>query len=122
MTFAKLTFRIAGIYGLIVLIPGFFAESKFSRDYPPALTHAEFYYGFFAVAVAWQILFLILSTDPQKYRAMIIPSILEKFGYPVVLVFLHFQNRIDPRMFALGSIDWIFLALFIIAYKKTRPQ
>jgi len=120
MRFAKIVFRIAGIYGLIVLVPGLFFESRFGRDYPPPVTHAEFFYGFFAVAIAWQVLFLILATDPLKYRAMMIPAMLEKFGYPLALIFLHFQNRIDPRMFALGSIDWIFLVLFAIAYMRTR--
>jgi hypothetical protein len=121
MRFAKIVFRIAGIYGLLVLVPALFLESKYSHDYPPAVTHPEFYYGFFAVAIAWQILFLIFATDPLKYRPMIIPSILEKFGYPLALIFLHSQNRIDPRMFALGNIDWIFFVLFAIAYAKIRP-
>jgi|SRR5580700_8455454 hypothetical protein len=121
MRFAKIVFRIAGIYGLLVLVPALFLESKYSHDYPPAVTHPEFYYGFVAVAIAWQILFLIFATDPLKYRPMIIPSILEKFGYPLALIFLHSQNRIDPRMFALGNIDRIFFVLFAIAYAKIRP-
>jgi len=122
MRFAQTVFRIAGIYGLIVLVPGLFFESRFNHDYPPAVTHAEFYYGFFTVAIAWQILFLILATDPAKYRLMMIPSMLEKFGYPAAVLILHFQNRIDPRMFALGSIDWIFLVLFAMAFAKIRPN
>jgi hypothetical protein len=122
MRFARIVFTVAGMYGLVVLAPPLFLESKFGRDYPPPVTHPEFFYGFFAVAIAWQILFLILATDPIKYRAMMIPSMLEKIGYPVALISLHLQNRIDPRMFALGSIDWIFLVLFTIAYRKTRTQ
>lgn len=42
MPFAKIVFRIAGIYGLIVLAPGLFLESKFGRDYPPPVTHPDF--------------------------------------------------------------------------------
>jgi hypothetical protein len=122
MRFAKIVFTIAGIYGLIVLAPGLFLESRFGRDYPPPVTHPEFFYGFFAVAIAWQVLFLILATDPIKYRAMMIPSMLEKIGYPVALIFLHLQNRIAPRMFALGSADWLWLVLFAIAFAKTRPN
>jgi len=39
MNFAKWVFRIAGIYGLIVLVPMYFTESQISRDFPPAITH-----------------------------------------------------------------------------------
>jgi hypothetical protein len=112
---------MAGMYGIALLVPPLFLESKYSGLYPPPITHPEFFYGFFALGIAWQVLFFILATDPIKYRAMMIPSMLEKIGYPVALIFLHFQHRIAPRMFALGSVDWLFLILFAIAYIKTAP-
>ena len=122
MRFAKVAFTIAGVYGIAVLAPPLFLESKFNHDYPPPVTHPEFFYGFFALGLTWQFLFLLIATDPIKYRAMMIPSTLEKLGYPVAIIFLHFQGRIDPRMFALGSLDWIFLILVAISYKKTQPH
>jgi hypothetical protein len=121
MKFARTVFRIAGIYGLLVLVPPLFLEAKYGHDYPPPVTHPEFFYGFFALGVAWQVLFLVLSTNPLQYRAMMIPAMLEKFGYPVAVSVLFTQGRIDARMFALGSVDWIFLILFVVAYIKTRP-
>jgi len=39
MTFARRLFLIAGIYGLIVLLPLYFLEEKTGRDYPPPITH-----------------------------------------------------------------------------------
>jgi hypothetical protein len=122
MRLARIEFTIAGMYGIVVLVPPLFLESKFGRDYPPPVSHPEFFYGFFALGIAWQVLFLILATDPIKYHAMMIPSMLEKIGYPVALIFLHLQNRIAPRTFALGSLDWFFLILFAIAYAKTAPE
>jgi hypothetical protein len=122
MKFAKISFRIAAIYGLLVLVPPLFLEARYGRDYPPPVTHPEFFYGFFAVAIGWQILFLVLAADPLKYRAMMIPSMLEKFGYPLALIFLYAQNRVAPGVLALGSLDWIFLVLFVLAYVKTRPH
>ena len=122
MRFARTVFTVAGMYGIVVLVPPLFLESQYGRNYPPPVTHPEFFYGFFALGIAWQILFFILATDPIKYRAMMIPSILEKTGYPLALIFLHLHNRIAPRMFALGSLDWIFLILFAIAYAKTGPH
>ena len=122
MRFARIVFTVAGMYGIVVLFPPLFLDSKFGRDYPPPITHPEFFYGFFALGITWQILFLILATDPIKYRSMMIPSMLEKIGYPAALIVLHLQNRIAPRMFALGSLDWLFLILFAIAYAKTGPE
>src|ERR1700751_263317 len=115
MRFARTVFTVAGMYGIVVLVPPLFLESQYNRMYPPPPTPPpEFFYGFFALGIVWQILFFILATDPIKYRAMMIPSMLEKVGYPVALIFLHLHNRIVPRMFAPGSLDWIFLVLFAI--------
>jgi hypothetical protein len=68
MKFAKMVFLVAGIYGLIVLLPSYFLKEQIGRDYPPAITHPEYYYGFVGLAVVWQILFLVLSRDPVRYR------------------------------------------------------
>ncbi|MGH9747337.1 MAG: hypothetical protein ACRD59_14670 [Candidatus Acidiferrales bacterium] len=120
MRFAKIVFRIAGLYGLLVLIPPLFLESKIGRDYPPPITHPEFFYGFFAVAIAWQVLFLILGSDPVRYRPLMPAAMLEKIGYRVALIILYAQNRVTVPTLAIGSLDWIFLILFFIAYLKTR--
>jgi hypothetical protein len=45
MKFARLVFLVAGIYGLIVLVPQFFLERKIGTDTPPPITHAEYFYG-----------------------------------------------------------------------------
>jgi hypothetical protein len=117
--FAKIVYTVAGLYGLLALLPQYFLEEKTGRDYPPAITHPEYYYGFIGVALAWQIVFLLLGRDPLRYRPLMIPSIFEKlsFGIPVVLLFM--QNRLGPYMLAAGIIDLILGALFTVAYAKT---
>ena len=119
MKFAKVVFRVAGIYGLLVLLPQFFLEAKIGRDTPPPITHPEFFYGFISVAVAWQVLFLILSTDPVRYRPMMIPAMLEKIGFPIAVAILYLQGRLDPTIFVPASADLILLVLFVTAYRKT---
>jgi hypothetical protein len=47
--FSSIVFLAAGIYGLIVLAPGFFGEKIVAEKMPPAITHPEFYYGFLAL-------------------------------------------------------------------------
>jgi hypothetical protein len=120
--FAKIVFLIAGIYGFLVLTPIFFMEGTIGRQTPPAITHPEYFYGFAGVALAWQVLFLVLSTDPVRYRAMILPSILEKVTWGITLIVLLSQHRLPLSTFAIGSVDWIFAFLFLAAYFKTKSD
>jgi hypothetical protein len=119
--FARIVFRVAGIYGVLVLAPIYFLENKIGRDTPPAITHPEYFYGFIGVGLAWQFLFLVLSTDPVKYRPMILPSILEKISYGIALAVLFSQHRLPLSVLAVGSMDWIFAFLFLAAYFTTKP-
>jgi hypothetical protein len=119
LKFARRVFLIAGIWGLIVLLPQYFLERKTSRDFPPAITHLEFYYGFLGVAVAWQILFLFLSTNPRRYRPLMIPAILEKASFVIAVLVLFSLNRVSPFLLCVGVPDLIFGLLFLVAYMKT---
>ena len=78
LTWARRVFGAAGIVGLLMLLPHYFLFEKIGRDYPPAITHPEFFYGFIGVAVAWQFAFLVIARDPARYRLLMIPAVLEK--------------------------------------------
>jgi hypothetical protein len=117
--FAKIVYTAAGVYGLLALLPQYFMEEKTGRDYPPAITHPEYYYGFIGVAAAWQVLFLILARDPVRYRLMMIPSILEKASFGIAVIILFTLNRVGPVMLGAGIIDLILGALFAMSYAKT---
>jgi hypothetical protein len=122
MKFARRLFLIAGVYGLIVLLPQYFLEAKTGRDFPPPITHPEYYYGFIGVALAWQVLFLIISRDPVRYRAMMIPSVLEKATFGIAAVILFLKGRVTSLMLGFGIIDLILGALFVAAYAKTQEK
>lgn len=122
MKFAKYTFLIAGIYGFLVLIPQYFMEEKNGTDFPPAITHPEYYYGFVGVALAFQFVFLIISRNPVKYRAMMIPSIIEKFSFVIALVVLFIQQRVASAMMIAGGLDLVLGILFIISFIKTPER
>lgn len=119
MKFAKIVFLVAGIYGLLVLLPQYFMEDYNGRNYPPPITHPEYYYGFIGVAVAWQVLFLIMARDPARFRPVMIPAIIEKLGFGVVAVILYLQHRLSPSMLGAGLLDLLLAALFAAAYLKT---
>lgn len=120
MKFAGWTYLIAGIYGLIVLIPQYFLEEKNGRDYPPAINHPEYYYGFIGVAIAWQIAFLIISRDPGRYRLLMLASVIEKYSYGIAVVILYLQSRTGGMVLVTGVIDLILGTLFLIAYNKVK--
>ena len=119
MRFAKIVFRIAGIYGLIVLLPQYFTEDKTGRDFPPPITHPEFYYGFVGLALTWQLLFLLLSTDPVRYRLMMIPSMFEKIVFVIPVAILYYQQRVSPVIFGVSLVDLVLGVFFLISYIKT---
>jgi hypothetical protein len=122
MVFAKWVFRIAGIYGLLVLLPQYFLEEQIGRDNPPAITHPEYFYGFVGVAIAWQIVFLIIARDPIKYRLLMLPAVIEKATFSIAVFVLFTRERVSNDMLAAGSIDFVLGVLFVVAYLKTAPK
>ncbi|HEY3329089.1 MAG TPA: hypothetical protein VGK19_03630 [Capsulimonadaceae bacterium] len=115
MKFASGVFRAAGIYGLIVLLPMYFLEHKISTE---GLAHPEYFYGFIGVAVAWQVLFLVIATDPAKYRAAIPAALIEKASFVVALAALLAQGRISLQTFLVGSPDLVWFVLFLAVYVR----
>jgi len=122
MKFAKYIFYIAGIWGVVILAPQYFLEAKTSLDYPPAIAHPEFYYGFVGVALAFQFVFLIIGRDPLRYRPMMIPAVIEKFSFAAAVIILFLQNRIPDILLAFGFIDLAFGTLFIVSFLKTSGR
>jgi hypothetical protein len=116
--FAKIVFWIAGIWGVLVLTPLYFIFDMIGRNDPPPITHPAFYYGFVSVGLAFQVVFLVIARDPVRFRPMMIPSVLEKFGYGATLLVLFLQNRLHPQDLALGCVDLLFGVFFLAALFK----
>jgi hypothetical protein len=120
MKFARVTFLVAGIYGLIGLTPLYFLEGMIGRQTSPPITHAEFYYGFIGTALAWQFVFLVIARDPVRYRLLMLPSILEKIAYGIPVLVLYLQHRIAAASVAISIVDWSFAVLFALSYACTQ--
>ena len=119
MKIAKWIFRIAGIYGLVVMIPIAFSEKLIEQMMPPAVNHPEFFYGFVLLNISWQVLYLILARDPVQYRLMMLPAFLAKASAPFALTLLVLQNRISTQWIPTAFIDGVFATLFLFAYWMT---
>ena len=122
MNFSRWVFRIAGVYGLAVLVPHYFLENQIAAEAQQALTHPEFFYGFVGIGIAWQIAFLIIAHDPVRFRAMMIPSVLEKFSFAGAVTVLFIQQRVAGMMFAAGMVDLAFGVLFLVAWGRLAAE
>ena len=119
MTFARWTFRLAGIFGLLALAPQYFMESQLAREFPPPLAHPVFFYGFTGVALAWQVAFLIIAQDPRRYRPLMIAAMIEKFSFGIAAGALYFQQRIETPFLAAAMFDVLLGLLFVEAYRRS---
>lgn len=120
MRFARWTFYVAGSYGLRALVPQYFLLDKIARDTPPAVTHVEFFYGFVGVAIAWQLAFFAIGSDPRRYRPIMLAAIVEKLTFAVPAIVLFVQGRLASSMLAAGVVDGILAAAFGVAWLKTK--
>jgi hypothetical protein len=119
MKFARYTFAFAGIYGLIVLAPMYFMLEQTGTDYPPAITHPEYYFGFIGVALAFQTVFLIVAYDPVRYRPIMLAAVLEKIPFAISTGILFSQGRVAGPILIGAAIDLLLAVLFFVSYLKT---
>lgn len=119
--FARRVFFWAAIYGILTLAPLYFMEERLARDFPPALTHPEQYYGFLGVALAWQFAFLLIAKDAIRYRLFMIPAIAEKLLASGSALLLYVANRVTVLTIVPAVVDLVLALLFVIAFYKCGP-
>lgn len=119
MKFARPVFTIAGILGLLELVPLYFMYNVIGRQDPPVITHPGFYYGFAGTAIAWQVAFLMIGRDPIRLRPVMLAAIIEKLTYSIAVITLFLQSRMHASDLPFGIQDLLLGSLFLIAYFKT---
>jgi len=122
MKFAKVVFVCAGIWGIGVLTPLYWLVDVSGRRYGVPMEYPQFYYGFLSVAMAWQIAFLIIGSNPARFRVLMIPGMLEKLGYVVGLAVLYQQARVTWADAQAAVPDFVLAILMMLAFVKTRPS
>ena len=120
MTFARWTYRVAGLYGLLVIVPMFFTLGWYEADHPPAVTHPEFYYGFAGVTLAWQLAFMVIGQDPRRYRPLMPVTWVEKFAWTIAASVLFAMGKLNATMFIAGLVDGALGVGFVVAFFRTR--
>ena len=120
MTFAKWVFRLAGIYGIIVMAPMLFLEPAMTAaGYP--LTRPADYYGFVGVVLVFQLIFLTIAGDPARYRPLMPISVLEKAAFGGTVWPLFLMGRTQGIVAVFATIDLGLGVLFAISWLRTRP-
>ncbi|HSM78171.1 MAG TPA: hypothetical protein VLT57_11115 [Bryobacteraceae bacterium] len=120
MRFARLVFWIAGVYGIVMVAPLYVLEARVGHDYAPPVTHPEFYYGFAGVTLAWQLVFLIIGSNPNRYRPIMLAAVVEKLAYSIAIFGLAIQNRIAAPIAITGIPDFLLAILFAMAWLRSR--
>jgi hypothetical protein len=118
MRFARWVYLAAGIYGILALAPMFLMEGRLA----PANPYPVFFYGFAGVAFAWQGLFVVLSTDPSRYRPVMPFCILEKVSFALAAPLLYLVGRATASWLAAAAMDGVFAVLFAAAYVMTGRE
>jgi hypothetical protein len=120
MKFATIIFGGAGAWGVLVLVPLYFACGMIGRQQPPPITHPEYYYGFLGVALVWQFAFFVIAGNPTRFRPMMLPAMAEKFVHVGTMMALYLQGRMNARQLAFNLPDLVLGLLFVAAFVKTR--
>jgi len=118
--FARVVFTAAGIWGVFIMTPLYFAYDAIGRAYPPPLTHPDVYYGFVGVTLAWQVAFLVIATNPVRHRSFMPVAMLEKFLYVGTIVVLALRGEMQPvQAAAIAVPDGVLGLLIVGAFFKT---
>jgi hypothetical protein len=119
MKFAKIVFRVAGIWGFLILTPLYFLFDVIGRKDPPPITHPAFFYGFVGLALVWQAAFLVIAGDPVRFRPLMLVAILEKAAYAIPVALLVAAKRTAPNDLVFAGTDAMLGFLFVLSYLRT---
>lgn len=122
MRLARIVFIGAGIWGIAVLTPLYWLVDVSGRRYAVPNDYPAFFYGFIAVALAWQIAFLLIGSNPARFRPVMILAMIEKFGYVSTLALLYSRSRISAIDLQPAIPDGLLGILFVVAYVATRTS
>ena len=111
--FAPRMFRLAAVYGVLVLVPLYFL--------PLPLHGGEVYLGFVGLALVFQAVFWVIGGNPRRYRALMLPAVAEKLVFALPALWLWTAGRTAPLLALFAAIDLILAAGFYYARRLTPP-
>ena len=118
VTAPKRIFTIAGIYGLIVLLPLYFGEHALAAM-GQMLTKPEYYYGFIGTAASFQLVYLMIGRDPVRFRPLMPLTLIAKWSFTLPVAILFLAGRVDLVTMIMAVIDAMIGLAFLWAWRVT---
>jgi hypothetical protein len=120
VSLARRVFTVAGIYGLIVLPPLYFAEPLLAARAP--VNHPEYFYGFIGAASVFQLVYLTIARDPVRYRPLMPLAVLAKLNFFVAVAILVALGRTPFWSLALVSVDLLLGLAFAFVWLRLKEE
>ena len=114
-------FTWASIYGIVALLPNYFAEPVYRAKGDP-ISHPELLYGFVGTALAMQLVYFTIGRDPARYRRLMPVGVLAKLGFGLPVLILFVLGRMGALTLVFGLIDLALAAAFAWAWLLSRPM
>src|SRR5262249_15478203 len=116
------SFGWRGATGVLMVMPPYFLAQQFGQDNPPPVNYPEFYYGFFGVTLARQLMFLVIGCDPIRFRKAMRRAMWEKASFAISISILYVRERVAVTWVGFAAMDGMWLVVFIIAYRRTPKE
>ncbi|HSI19587.1 MAG TPA: hypothetical protein VK980_17595 [Sphingomonas sp.] len=114
----KRIYTLAGIYGLVVLLPLYFGEHAMAAM-GQVLTKPEYYYGFIGAAASFQLVYLMIGRDPVRFRPLMPLTPIAKLSFTIPVAILFCSGRTDLFVMIMASIDALIGIAFLWAWRIT---
>ena len=109
----RIGFWIAGIYGLAATLPLYLGT--------PPTAGGLWYYGFAGAAAATQLLYLLIATDPARFRPTILVGITSKLSFAIPALILFARGAAGRPILIAAMIDLALAAFFALAFMRLTP-
>ena len=121
MKFARWTFLIASIFGLLPVIPFLRAALFDEPDFLPEIgSMGLFFYIFIVQFVCWQIFYILISRDPARYRPLMILAFFVELIGAINPIWLYFYGY--KLWILIAILNILFALLFLVAFYLTGRE
>jgi hypothetical protein len=107
-------FLVAGIYGVLAVAPLYFGGTA-GRG-----LDLLYRYGFAGAAGATELMYLVIATDPRRYRALMPVGLFSKLSAAIPCELLAAVGRVAPVMAWVGLVDLLLGAGFLASWIALR--
>lgn len=112
MRFARWSFGIAAVYGLVATLGLYFRE--------PLNPATLWLYVFAGAAAATQLLYVALAMDPARYWRLIPIGIASKLSFAIPVLLLCAHGAIGGSLCLAGFADLALAAIFAVNWLRLR--